>query len=90
MPFLLHLYQKMHEMSADEILASFQLAGELDAREKEECARLGQTMYYGAIAFVPFEMLCFWRSIQKGFKDMFQIPDFLDEIFPIISKASIE
>ncbi|MEW6424504.1 MAG: uroporphyrinogen decarboxylase family protein [Bacillota bacterium] len=89
MPFILHVYQKMHGLNPEEILASFKLAGELDAEEKKEIERLGQTMYYGSIAFVPFEMLCFWRSIQKAFKDMFQVPDFLDEIFPIIAKASI-
>jgi len=87
-PYLMRVSAKMHGTASEEQMAVFGLAGQLAAKEKAIIEACGQTMYYGFIPGVPFEMLSFHRSIQKAYKDAFQIGELLDEIFPIIAEST--
>lgn len=91
MPFFVNSYCKMHGLTPDELFAKFGLGGQLEASETEHANMLGQTIYYGNYGpGSPFELLGFFRSIQKLFKDVHQVPDLLDEIFPIMNKGILE
>lgn len=91
MPFYVNSYCKLHGLRPDELFAKFGLAGQLGGSEAENANKLGQTIYFGSYGpGSPFELLGFFRAIQKLFKDVHQVPDLLDEIFPIINKGLLE
>ncbi|HEY3423627.1 MAG TPA: uroporphyrinogen decarboxylase family protein [Negativicutes bacterium] len=89
--YFLTFLERAHQISREEVLQGF---AESTQRRKEELAamcRLGQTPLWGGLGgLIPFDAFSLCRSIDKYYKDMFQIGKQLEELFPLLVDSFVE
>ncbi|HWQ62387.1 MAG TPA: uroporphyrinogen decarboxylase family protein [Negativicutes bacterium] len=90
MEYRLTFLERAHQVSREEVLAAQKEMARLRQDEIDRTLRRGQSLTWGAImGVVPFDNFSMLRSIDKFYKDMFQIGDQLDELLPIVNNATI-
>ncbi|QDR81483.1 uroporphyrinogen decarboxylase family protein [Sporomusa termitida] len=86
----IHFLERANGISRAEVLAGLAEAGRVRAAELAAIRQRGQTPLYGDLGgLVPFDAFSLTRSIEKYYKDMFQIPDRLEELMPILVDAFV-
>ncbi|MDF2876886.1 MAG: hemE 8 [Sporomusa sp.] len=87
----INFLERANNISREEIVKGFTEAGRIRAAELEAIRRRGQVPIYGDLGgLVPFDAFSLTRSIEKYFKDMFQIADQLEELMAILVDAFVE
>lgn len=90
MEYRLTFLERAHQVSREEVLAAQKEAARLRQDETDRTLRRGQSLTWGAImGVVPFDAFSMMRSIDKFYKDMFQIGDQLEELLWIVNDAVI-
>jgi hypothetical protein len=90
MEYRLTFLERAHNVSREEVVAAQKEMARLRQDEIDRSLRRGQSLTWGAImGVVPFDNFSMMRSIDKFYKDMFQIGDPLDELLPIVNDAII-
>lgn len=83
--------QESHGVTREQVLEGLRLVARLRDAERDASFRRGQSHLYGLMAgVVPFDALSMTRSIEKFFKDMFQIGGEVEELIWIINGEVIE
>lgn len=90
MEYRLTFLERCHQVSRDDVLAAMKEMARLRQDEIDRSLARGQSLMWGAImGVVPFDAFSMMRSIDKFYKDMFQMGDQLDELLPIVNNAVI-
>lgn len=90
MEYRLTFLERAHQVSREDIVAAQKEMARLRQDEIDRSLSRGQSLTWGAImGVVPFDGFSMMRSIDKFYKDMFQIGDLLDELLPIVNNATI-
>ncbi|QDR81767.1 uroporphyrinogen decarboxylase family protein [Sporomusa termitida] len=91
MEYRLTFLERAHQKSREEVLAGFQELAKYRQLELEATYRRGQSPTWGAFCPVlPFDCFSMMRSIEKFFKDMFQLRDQLAEPLRLANDAIVE
>lgn len=89
--YLLLASERAHRVTREQVLAGVDQMVKLGTLEKEASYRRGQSVTWGGLAgFLPFDILSMVRSMDKFYKDMFQLGDELEEILWKINEYWIE
>lgn len=90
MEYRLTFLERAHQCSREEVLAAMKEAARLRQDETDRTLRRGQSLTWGAImGVIPFDAFSMMRSIDKFYKDMFQLGDQLEELLWIVNDAVI-
>jgi hypothetical protein len=82
--------ERIHNVSREEVLAGQQEMAKLRQDEIDRSLARGQSLTWGAImGTVPFDALSIVRSMERFYKDMYQIGDQVEELLWIINDAVI-
>jgi hypothetical protein len=82
--------ERAHQVKREELLTAMQEAAKLRGDELARTLARGQSATWGAIMGVlPFDAFSMMRSIDKFYKDMFQIGSQLEELLWIVNDAVI-
>lgn len=89
--YWLTFLERANGIGRDEVLKGIAEAGRIRAAELAAIRRRGQAPLYGDLGgLVPFDAFSLTRSIEKYYKDMFQITDRLEALMPILVDAFVE
>ncbi|WP_425059942.1 Uroporphyrinogen decarboxylase [Sporomusa carbonis] len=90
MEYRLTFLERAHQVNREEVLAGMQEMARLRQDEIDRSQARGQSLTWGAIMGVlPFDNLSMTRSMDRFYKDMFQIGDQVEELLWIINDAII-
>ncbi|EGO62330.1 uroporphyrinogen decarboxylase family protein [Acetonema longum] len=90
MEYRLTFLERVHQVSREEIAAAQKEMARLRQDEIDHTLRRGQSLTWGAImGVIPFDGFSMMRSMDKFYKDMFQIGDQLEELLWIVNDAVI-
>jgi Uroporphyrinogen-III decarboxylase len=90
MEYRLTFLERAHQMSRDEVAAAQKEMARLRQDEIDRSLARGQSMTWGAImGTVPFDNFSMMRSIDKFYKDMFQMGGELEELLWIVNNAVV-
>ncbi len=90
MEFRLTFLERAHQVSREEVLAGMKEMARLRQDEIDRSLARGQSLTWGAIlGTIPFDALSIVRSMDRFYKDMFQIGDQVEELMWIINDAII-
>ncbi|MDF2876445.1 MAG: hemE 1 [Sporomusa sp.] len=88
--FRLTFLERVHQVSRAEVLVGQQEMARLRQDEIERSYARGQSLTWGAImGTIPFDALSICRSMERFYKDMFQISDEVEELLWIVNDAVI-
>lgn len=88
--YQLTFLERANSISREEVLNGIAEAGRVRAAELAAMRRRGQTPLYGDLGgLVPFDAFSLTRSIEKYYKDMFQLTDQLAELMPSLVDAFV-
>lgn len=90
MEYRLTFLERAHQASREEVLAGMKEGARLRDDELARTIARGQSATWGAImGVVPFDAFSMMRSIDKFYKDMFQLGNQLEELLWIVNDAVI-
>ncbi len=88
--FRLTFLERAHQVNREEVLAGMKEMASFRQNEIERSLARGQSLTWGAImGTIPFDGLSIVRSMDRFYKDMFQIGDQVEELMWIINDAVI-
>ncbi|HEY3425529.1 MAG TPA: uroporphyrinogen decarboxylase family protein [Negativicutes bacterium] len=83
--------ERAHNKTREEVLEGFKEAAVIRKKELESTLRRGQSATWGSFAgLVPFDALSMMRSMEKFYKDMYQMADELEELLWTWSDSVVE
>ncbi|WP_094604266.1 Uroporphyrinogen decarboxylase [Sporomusa silvacetica DSM 10669] len=89
--YQLTFLERANNISREDVIKGIAESGRIRAVELAAIRNRGQAPIYGDLGgLVPFDAFSLTRSIEKYYKDMFQIPDQLEELFPMLVDAFVE
>lgn len=89
--YRLTFLERAHEKSREEVLEGLKFAAKIRKEELEATLRRGQSATWGSFAgVVPFDSLSMMRSMEKFYKDMYQMADELEELLWICADGTVE
>jgi len=89
--YRLTFLERAHQVSRAEVLEGMKEMGRLRKDEYERSVDRGQSVTWGAIVGVlPFDAFSMTRSMEKFYKDMFQMPDELEELLWLVNDSIME
>ena len=90
MEYRLTFLERAHQVSREEVTAAQKEMAKLRQDEIDRTLARGQSLTWGAImGTVPFDNFSIMRSIDKFYKDMYQMGDQLLELLEIVNNATI-
>ncbi|HWR06321.1 uroporphyrinogen decarboxylase family protein [Sporomusa sp.] len=88
--FRMIFLERAHQVSREEVVKGMQEMTRLRQDEIDRSLARGQSLTWGAImGTIPFDALSIVRSMDRFYKDMFQIGDQVEELLWIINDAVI-
>ncbi|HWR42304.1 uroporphyrinogen decarboxylase family protein [Sporomusa sp.] len=88
--FRMIFLERAHQVSREEVVNGMQEMARLRQEEIDHSLARGQSLTWGAImGTIPFDALSIVRSMDRFYKDMFQIGDQVEELLWIINDAVI-
>lgn len=89
--YRLTFLERAHQKKREEVLTGLQESARLRIEELEQTRRRGQVAIWGGLAgSVPFDALSGMRSMERLFKDMFQIGRDLEKAMWVVGEATFE
>jgi hypothetical protein len=90
MEYRMTFLERAHQVSREEVIAGQQLMAKLRKDEIDRTIARGQSLTWGAIMGVtPFDGFSMMRSMERFYKDMFQMGNELEELLGIVNKAIV-
>ncbi len=89
--YRLTFLERAHTKTREEVLEGIKLAAKIRKEELEATLRRGQSATWGSFAgVIPFDTLSMSRSMEKFYKDMYQMADEIQELLWICCEGTIE
>lgn len=87
--YVTEFYKRVHGTSKNDIEKAIAERMKMHLQEIEDVKKCGQISLYGTIMVFPTDLISFMRSFPEFIRDVYQIPDMIEEVISLVTDFQI-